>query len=59
MMCKTNGLCSLCVKNVILSQDRSLRYANTEDFQWVEGAILVELEMQQIRYMFALEGKYL
>lgn len=31
MMYKTDGFCSL-------------RYANTEDFQWVEGAILVKLE---------------
>lgn len=59
MMYKTDGFCSLCVINVILSQDRTLSYANTEDFQWVEGAILVKLEMQQIRRMFALKRKYL
>lgn len=45
MMYKTDGFCSLCVIDVILSQDRTLSYANTEDFQWV-GAILVKLEMQ-------------
>lgn len=46
MTYKTDGFCSLCVINVILSQDRTLSYANTEDFQLVEGAILVKLEMQ-------------
>lgn len=59
MMCKRDGLCYLCVINVILYQDRTLKSASTEDFEWVEGAILVELETQQIRCMFTLGRKYL
>lgn len=52
-------MCKRDVINVILYQDRTLSDANTEDFECAEGAILVELEMQQIRCMFALERKHL
>lgn len=59
MMCRRDGLCYLHVINVILYQYTTSGYAHADDFEKVKGAILVKLEIQQIRFMFALERKNL